>query len=294
MIIHISDKRIEIIKTVVNIVAGFLIILFAYNFSSIAYRICDDFAIKARLLDTALEAMAVVLCLYLYSKYVMHCRFRDLYIRKPVFIKKWFAAAVILPVSIDVFYMAFIPGELSHDMLAWKEATGILIGSVLSYGIMTGFVEEIIFRGLVMRSLENCFGRKIAVVVSSVLFAANHLDFIDVSEPRNIVWLMGSITLAGIALSLVTYQTGSIWSSFLIHAVYNILGGESNLFRITADNNFSAIFRYTVKSSNRLFTGIPGADNIDTALPAMAGFSIIIVISLLLMKNNRKRDEQDE
>lgn len=131
MILRASDKRSKIIKSVINIAAGFLIILFAYNFSSIAYRICDDFVIKARLLDTALEALAVVICLFLYSKYVMHSTFHDLYIRNPVTTKKWVAAAFILPISIDIFYIFFIPGELSRDMLSANETIGILIGSVL-------------------------------------------------------------------------------------------------------------------------------------------------------------------
>lgn len=35
-----------------------------------------------------------------------------------------------------------------------------------------------------------------------------------------------SVEIAGIALALVTEQTGSIWSSVMIHCLYNILSGK--------------------------------------------------------------------
>ena len=41
-----------------------------------------------------------------------------------------------------------------------------------------------------------------------------------------------SVEIAGIALALVTEQTGSIWSSVIIHCLYNILSGESQILHV--------------------------------------------------------------
>ena len=87
-----------------------------------------------------------------------------------------------------------------------------------------------------------------------------------------------SVEIAGIALALVTEQTGSIWSSVMIHCLYNILSGESQIFHIDVAQNFPAIWMYTVNSKNMLLTGINGSVGFTASIPTMAGFTGIILM----------------
>lgn len=94
-----------------------------------------------------------------------------------------------------------------------------------------------------------------------------------------------SVEIAGIALALVTEQTGSIWSSVIIHCLYNILSGESQIFHIDVAQNFPAIWMYTVNSKNMLLTGINGSVGFTASIPTMAGFTGIILMVIYDEKN---------
>ncbi|MCD8300599.1 MAG: CPBP family intramembrane metalloprotease [Clostridiales bacterium] len=286
-----KTKTKSIIKNIINIIVGFVVFLLATNFSSVAYRLCNDWVINARLMTFVVQTASVVICLYLYTKYILKVSFKDIYIRKPGLKKCWCVISLTISIAIVVFYVVFIPGKFARSALSPKETVGLLISSILLYGIMTGITEEMIFRGLIMRSVEGIAGWKIAVVISSVLFAFNHLEIVDASDWRNTLTVMGSITVAGLALALITYQTGSIWCAVFVHAVYNILSGGSSLIHISTEQDFPAIFTYTVREGSRLTTGIPGADNVDTALPAVIGFSVMICIALWkIIHHGRQND----
>ena len=66
-----------------------------------------------------------------------------------------------------------------------------------------------------------------------------------------------SVKIAGIAWHLLQEQTGSIWSSVMIHCLYNILSGESQIF-ILMWHRTCNMDVYTVNSKNMLLTGING------------------------------------
>ena len=144
--------------------------------------------------------------------------------------------------------------------------------------IQAAVTEEIVFRGMILRLLQNTFGKKCAVFVSSFLFAVYHFDGIDTSDIKKVIMMIISVEIAGIALALVTEQTGSIWSSVMIHCLYNILSGESQIFHIDVAQNFPAIWMYTVNSKNMLLTGINGSVGFTASIPTMAGFTGIILM----------------
>ena len=89
----------------------------------------------------------------------------------------------------------------------WRFPLGIL-----SLGVVTGFCEEILFRGFVMRGFENSFKSKfLAIFLSSLLFAIVHLS------------MMGSISLFVLAMFMgfLVVKTDSIYTSIGCHAAYN-------------------------------------------------------------------------
>ena len=104
-----------------------------------------------------------------------------------------------------------------------KEMINALTLSVLSLGILPAVTEEMVFRGMILSTLQSAFEKKTAVFISSILFALYHLEYIDSSDWKKVVLLIVSVGIIGWALSLVTIQSRSIWSAVVIHGMYNIL-----------------------------------------------------------------------
>ncbi len=266
------------LKSIVHTFAALVIFIMVFQFSSIAFRIC-----KTDNWDTVLyvcvNLLGIIYAVYLYTKYVLKKSFADIYLGKPYPAAKWCIIAILMPLFICLFYVVFTDGVFCREVLTDEDRMYALCTTVLSFGIRAGVTEEIIFRGMILSSLQEVWGIKKAVFISSLLFASVHLGNIDISDWRKVVLLIVAVTIAGIALALVTCETGSIWSSVVIHGMYNILSGDGQIFHIDTEQNFPAIWTYTFESENWLLTGIPGTDDLETALPAMIGFLIIIFMA---------------
>ena len=129
----------------------------------------------------------------------------------------------------------------------------MVTGAVAFYGLATGIVEEMIFRGLVMGCLEEHFGKKIAVIVPSVLFGAlhiigNRLDFVSTIQ----LLIAGSIV--GILFSLITCTDNSVWNSAIVHGIWNmaIIGG---ILHIGDSADSSSMFNFVLKNKSFLVSG---------------------------------------
>ncbi|MEO2631139.1 CPBP family intramembrane glutamic endopeptidase, partial [Blautia wexlerae] len=82
--------------------------------------------------------------------------------------KKWCITAVLMPVLICLFYIFFTKGTFEKGNLTYKEIIDVVTISILSSGIKAAVTEEIVFRGMILRLLQNTFGKKCAVFVSSL------------------------------------------------------------------------------------------------------------------------------
>ena len=82
---------------------------------------------------------------------------------------------------------------------------------ILSIGIFGPFVEEIVFRGVMLQSFQRT-GRIIgSIIVSSLMFGMIHMNFNQ----------FGYGTVMGIMLALLVEATGSVLASFIAHAFFN-------------------------------------------------------------------------
>ena len=89
-----------------------------------------------------------------------------------------------------------------------------------------GFLEEIIFRGLLFRAMEKD-NLKSAVLVSSLTFGLGHIVNLVNGSGRDIASTVIQIVFAvlvGFVLVLIFYQSRSLISCILFHAVNNALG----------------------------------------------------------------------
>ena len=79
--------------------------------------------------------------------------------------------------------------------------------------IVAAIAEEMLFRGLIQRSLERTHDIATAIVLSAIIFAMFHFN----------IWWMIQITMLGLVLGYLTWHSESIWPAILIHGVNNLL-----------------------------------------------------------------------
>lgn len=88
--------------------------------------------------------------------------------------------------------------------------------AVMAAVVLAPVAEELLFRGLLHRSLRRRSRIVPATAVSSVLFAVVHVD-VAFSQPLALVGL----TLVGVILAIAYERTGSLLVPIMIHAVHN-------------------------------------------------------------------------
>jgi len=88
-----------------------------------------------------------------------------------------------------------------------------LVFGLLSACIAAPLVEEIMFRGILLRGLERTMGFGLAVIASSIPFAVSHFY-----DPYGLL----SCLLFGIAAAVVYRATGSLRTAIALHVLYNL------------------------------------------------------------------------
>ena len=102
-----------------------------------------------------------------------------------------------------------LPPDTAQQAL--DEADGNIVIALLLVAVVGPVAEEIFFRGFVLTGLLRRFGVARALLLSSLLFGAFHID-------------PGAILLTfmlGLVLGWVYLKTGSIWPAIFAHSLHN-------------------------------------------------------------------------
>jgi membrane protease YdiL (CAAX protease family) len=114
--------------------------------------------------------------------------------------------AVITTLGLD----SLLPTGVDVDILG--EGVRRLI-TIVMIGLAGPLVEELFFRGFLLTALAGPLGTLRATAVTSVIFAAGHID----------LGVMVPFFVSGMLLSWLYLRTRSIWPPFLAHAAQNLL-----------------------------------------------------------------------
>jgi len=90
---------------------------------------------------------------------------------------------------------------------------GRLLVTLIVFGAVAPFTEEMFFRGLIYGWLRRRVSVWLAAGVSGLGFAVLH----------GIWWLIPALFLLGVALALIYERSGSIWASVITHGLFNSL-----------------------------------------------------------------------
>lgn len=106
----------------------------------------------------------------------------------------------------------FSPDSLREALLPKESSlSGLLIGAVTS-STLAPISEEIVFRGWLFNVLRKRLHVWLAIILSSLAFAAIHPSLSLITT-----------FLFGVSAAIAYYKTQNLWASILIHALNNLL-----------------------------------------------------------------------
>lgn len=223
--------------------------------------------------------------LKLFIKKALKLSLEDLGIPKFRISPKWALTALVLPTVVTGIYFLF-PGQLVRADMTEAEALSTIVTGICFVGIAAGFVEEMVFRGVVMHLLDLKWGKVTAVLVPSLLFGFVHILGMDFS-PLSIALVLAAGTMVGIMFSLIAMTEGSVWNSGIIHAIWNIIT-TSGILSVSSQAEKFSVFTYVLETDNFILTG--GEFGIESSLIAVVGYALVAFLAYRSLPKEKTPD----
>ena len=103
-----------------------------------------------------------------------------------------------------------------------KGGTSDLVSALIATAILPGFMEEVLFRGILFRWLEEFGGSWLALALTSAFFGASHL----MNPNASLIAAFGIAVEAGVLLGGAYMLTRNLWMAIGLHAAWNFTQGE--------------------------------------------------------------------
>ena len=188
---------------------------------------------------------------------------------------KWIIVAILLPIAITAIYFLFVPGEWVSSDLNGKKKIELLSAGVFFIGMGSGFVEEIVFRGIILHLLKVAWDIKVAVFIPSILFGVLHILGMNFTVGSSLLVIFAG-TAVGIMFSTITLESSSVWCSGLVHAIWNaiIIGGG---ITIAEQAEETSIMTYVLKTKAIAITG--GEFGIEASIISLIGYVAVALLA---------------
>ncbi len=253
-------------------------------FSQLAAQLLAEFSVSfglsaplGNLLAGILYASIAAGGLWLLCHKLMAVSMSDCRITKPKISQFWAGAAFALPAIVCVI-LILTPGQWELSRMDAQTKWAVVSGAVFYIGLAVGLVEEMVFRGVIFSALEHRFSKWTAILVPSVAFGLLHIIGAGEMDFLSICQLAAAGSLVGVLFSLVTLETGSIWSAALMHGIWNMvmIGGILNIGEEALD---SSLLNYVLKDPPFWLSG--GDFGIEASAVCVAAYLFFAVIAAL-------------
>lgn len=216
---------------------------------------------------------------------ILKLEFSDFGIPKFYVKGKWILAALLLPIAVKGSYFLFIPGEYVLSGMSADQIFQTLSAGIFYIGIAAGFVEEMVFRGLILNCIKKAWNEKAAIIIPSVLFGLLHVLGQDYSVGNSLLVIFAG-TMAGIMFSLIAIENNSVWNSGIVHALWNIfiIGGG---LAIGEKADSYSVATYVIGTKSFAITG--GEFGIESSVIALAGYCIVAIVAFAMIKSRQKK-----
>ena len=159
---------------------------------------------------------------------------------------------------------------------------GAIAVTILGAGISAGIGEELLYRGIVYRMMEQMFGTWAAIVGSGLVFGIMHM-----TNPGATLW--GGISVAlvgGMLLGTLYALTRSLWVAIGYHAAWNVVQGPLLGIPVSG-NELPAFLQVTVTGPDWLTGGLFGAESSGVTVGMIS--ALTIVLGMMLARRGRER-----
>lgn len=170
-----------------------------------------------------------------------------------------------------------------------KTASDIQIGIIILYFfgfLIQGMSEEVIFRGYFMSTLGGKHSAAIAIIVSSLGFAAAHL-----ANPGITALAFVNLTLFGIFAALYIICFDDIWGACAIHSIWNFTQGNIFGISVSGTGEAASVFHTTAVSDKAWLSG--GEFGIEGSILTTVVLTAASVIILLRIRKNQSAEVQE-
>lgn len=278
-----NDERMSRKKAVICSVMAIVILLVSKILSSIPALLLQMAGIPSIIgivLNGILYISLTLVFVKLFFGKVMYLDASELGISRFSFKPKWLLTGFLLPIAVMSVYLFLLPGEYVSSGMSRGEIVETLGIGIFCTGFGAGFVEEIVFRGVIFGSLRKAFNTKAGVILPSVLFGIVHILGMDFSIGSCLLVILAG-TAAGIMFSVITIESGSVWSNALVHSLWNIIviGGAVT---VALQPSESSVMTYIPVNKSFLVTG--GDFGIESSAISLIAYIVVIVIALMMMK----------
>lgn len=195
-----------------------------------------------------IQQLIILLCPVLYVWYMKADAKKLFSIKKPrvsqvaggvLFGIAAFLCAMIIGVLLVPFFPESADGLTQLDDMLTSQPAVVLI---LVVALMPAIGEELLFRGFVMGTLKNKCTGVIAVLVTTLLFAAYHMSLIK----------MFTIGIIGFGLTYAAYKSGSIVTSMCMHFLNNLLSVLITKYPKQMQHVLPVLFKESLSASDLL------------------------------------------
>lgn len=143
----------------------------------------------------------------------LHMQWRDV----PVGLGVGFLAQVVLGLALNTIYQLLGVdteeiGRTAKDLADQVSGTLDVVVLVLVVVVAAPIFEELFYRGLWLRALENRWGTRWAIILSSLLFGAIHFQPYDFPV----------LSTIGLFTSLLTVKFGRLGPAIWLHVSFNL------------------------------------------------------------------------
>jgi len=196
---------------------------------------------------------------------------------------RWILIAVLLPFVIKGSYLLIFNGKYVSSNMKGNQMFNTLSAGVAFTGIAAGFVEEMVFRGVILNALKKRWNIKVAVIVPSMLFGIVHVLGQDFSIGSCLLVIIAG-TMVGVMFSMIAIESGSVWNSGIVHAIWNvvIIGGG---LAIGEKMDKYSIMTYVLNSKDFAITG--GEFGIESSVISLFGYIIVAGIAFFMIKSRK-------
>lgn len=272
-------------KTIKHIIIYFLLFLAGDLFSGLAFDLLFSVVVlPIRGLYSILRVSGCLALTYylfwLYTTKILHLKMSDF--RITYSIKKWgILYAVLLPTFVVLCFLVI--GKTEVTTLGADGITVAVMYSIIA-GLKAGILEEMLFRGYIMKLLEERWNKSVAIILPSFFFSLVHIPSMEEFSIAGTLLVIISGTLVGIMFSLIAYKGDSISNGSLIHFAWNFVM-VTDIFHITTMQGAygEPVLSIIIPSDSVLVTG--AGFGVEASIIAIIGYLLVCGATALRKRN---------